>query len=102
MSTKKRTLKHKGKGPQAITANDLRSGEVVYLNPKFLWTPQLSKALVETDKAQIEAMLAAGRLSETENLVVDVYPIDMEPDGSAPTRYREKFRMNGPSYNPGV
>ncbi|MBL4854608.1 MAG: DUF2849 domain-containing protein [Robiginitomaculum sp.] len=74
----------------------------MYLSPKSLWTPQLSKAWVETDKAQIEDMLAAGRQSETQNMVVDVYPIDMEPDRLTPTRYREKFRMNGPSYNPGV
>jgi len=74
----------------------------VYLSPKYLWIHQLSKALVSEDKAEIETMLTAARRSEEQSQVVDVYLIDMEPDDFTPVRYREKFRMNGPSYNPGT
>jgi len=35
------------------------------------------------------------------NLVVGVYMIDMDTQTQQPTRYRERVRMQGPSYDPG-
>jgi len=32
------TLKHKGKGPQAMTANELRDGYSVWLDENLDWT----------------------------------------------------------------
>ena len=31
------TAKHKGKGPQSLTANELRGGASVWLNPDLEW-----------------------------------------------------------------
>ena len=103
MSNKKHmsTQKHKGKGLQAVTANDLRSGKVVYLHPQFLWTNHLSKALVSDDATLIETMKQAANRDDKSNLVVGVYMIDVDASSRLPTRYREKFRMQGPSYDPG-
>ena len=33
------------------------------------------------------------------NIVVGTYYIDIEPDTGLPVRYREKFRVKGPSYD---
>ena len=109
MSNKKHTgtkthtgnKKHKGTGLQAVTANDLRSGKVVYLNPQFLWTNHLSKALVSDDVDLIEKMKQAAYRDDKSNLVVGVYMIDVDTTSRLPARYREKFRMQGPSYDPG-
>lgn len=95
------TLKHKGKGPQAMTANGLTTGPVVYLNKDLEWSTAFSDALITEDVAEIEKMGLAGDAAEAENIVVGAYFIDVEADTGLPARYREKFRANGPSYDPG-
>lgn len=96
------TLKHKGKGPQALTANGLRTGPVVYLDCDFHWTTSFADALVSESPETIETMRLAGEKSENANLVVGVYFIDISANTGLPVRYREKFRSNGPSYDPGT
>lgn len=93
------TLKHKGKGPQSLTANLLRGGESVWLTPDFEWTPIFSEALLTEDPAVIEIMDETGQRDEESNLIVGVYFIDVDPDTGLPARYRERFRVNGPSYD---
>jgi len=96
------TLKHKGKGPQALTANGLHRGPVVYLNPEFQWTSSFAEALITENPDIIEQMRRAGEKSEDENVVVGVYFIDVSAETNLPVRYRERFRANGPSYDPGT
>ena len=96
------TLKHKGKGPQALTANGLRKGPVVYLTPDYVWSTDYKDALITEDKDAIEKMGDTGDRDEETNLIVGPYFIDVEADSGLPARYREKFRMNGPSFDPGV
>ena len=43
------TLKHKGKGPQAMTANELRDGFSVWLDENLDWTRDYNKALRTED-----------------------------------------------------
>jgi len=93
------TLKHKGKGPQSLTANTLRDGLNVWLTPEFEWSMDYKEALQTEDKAVIEKMNEIGERDELANLVVGVYFIDVEPDSGLPVRYREKFRVKGPSYD---
>jgi len=95
------TLKHKGKGPQTLTANGLKTGPVVYLTPDFKWSTAFEDALTTEDVATIEKMREAGDAAEQANLVVGVYFIDIDPVSGEPLRYREKFRANGPSFDPG-
>lgn len=93
------TLKHKGKGPQSLTANELREGMNVWLTPEFEWSRDYAQALQTEDEAVMEKMQAKGEADEKENFIVGVYFIDVEPDTGLPVRYREKFRVKGPSYD---
>ena len=93
------TAKHKGKGPQALTANDLREGFSVWMAPDLSWSSDFSDALKTEDESLIEKRRARGEADESENIVVGVYFIDIEPDSGLPLRYREKFRATGPSYD---
>lgn len=93
------TLKHKGKGPQSLTANELREGMNVWLTSDFEWSRDFGQALQTEDVDVMEKMQAKGEADENDNLVVGVYFIDVEPDSGLPVRYREKFRVKGPSYD---
>ena len=91
--------KHKGKGPQSLTANELREGYSVWLTADFEWSRDFADALKTEDEALIEKMQAKGESDSNDNLVVGVYFIDIEPETGLPVRYREKFRVKGPSYD---
>ena len=93
------TLKHKGKGPQSLTANELREGYSVWLTPDMEWSRDFADALKTEDESLIEAMQVKGDEDGEANFVVGVYFIDIEPDTGLPVRYREKFRVKGPSYD---
>ncbi|PHR92309.1 MAG: nitrite reductase [Robiginitomaculum sp.] len=95
------SLKHKGKGPQALTANGLHAGPVVYLNADYTWSTGFDDAFLSEDEDIIEKMQAIGERDETDNLVVGVYFIDVDAGTGQPARYRERFRAQGPSYDPG-
>ena len=61
---------------KVVTANDLRSGEVIYLRFPHSWTPELTKASVITDDdlAQAQAWpLPKGQA----NVVVGAYLSDV-------------------------
>ncbi|MEM9600508.1 MAG: DUF2849 domain-containing protein [Pseudomonadota bacterium] len=90
-------LKHKGKGPQAMTANALKSGLNVWMTPDFGWSQDYADALLTEDDATIETMDRLAREAEQANQVVGAYFIDTV-DGK-PARYRERFRTHGPSYD---
>lgn len=91
------TLKHKGKGPQSMTANELRSGLNVWLTPDMEWSRTYTDALLTEDEGKIEAMQAKADADELANIVVGAYFIDTV-DG-APARYRERFRTKGPTFD---
>jgi len=93
------TAKHKGKGPQSLTANELRGGASVWLDENMDWSRDFSDALKTEDEALIEKMQAKGDADSNDNLVVGVYFIDIEHETGLPVRYREKFRVKGPSYD---
>ena len=93
------TLKHKGKGPQAMTANELRDGYSVWLDENLDWTLDYTKSLRTEDQDLIDRMQLKVATDEAKNIVVGTYFIDVAPDTGQPVRYREKFRVNGPSYD---
>ena len=82
---------------QIVTANDLRSGEVVYLRFAQSWTPELTKASVITDRDLARASLAFAQGQA--NVVVGAYLSDVtvEADGPRPSHFRETHRSTGPS-----
>lgn len=93
------TLKHKGKGPQAMTANELRDGFSVWMTSDFKWSRDFANALKTEDADTITKMGEVADADDLSNLVLGAYFIDIEPDSGLPARYREKFRVNGPSYD---
>ena len=93
------SLKHKGKGPQSMTANLLRGGYSVWLTPDMEWSRDYSHALRTDDAGLMERMQAEADRAVEANEVVGTYFIDIEPDTGLPVRYREKFRVRGPSYD---
>jgi len=72
------TLKHKGKGPQSLTANELREGMNVWLTSDYEWSRNYGDALQTEDEAIMEKMQAKGEADEEENLIIGVYFIDVE------------------------
>ena len=83
------------KAPVVITANDLFSGEVVYLDASHRWSAELNAAKVfsNTDEAETEL---ASTFSETD--VIGAYLAEVIVDASiAPRHYREGFRQKGPT-----
>jgi len=93
------SAKHKGKGPQALTANELRDGLVVWLTPDFTWSTKFDDVLLSEDEIIIEKMQTVGDRDSEANKVVGVYFIDVDPETKMPVRYRERFRVKGPSYD---
>ena len=95
--TVKTSAKHKGKGPQAMTANELRSGLSVWMTKDLTWSRDYADALLTEDEATILRMQETADVAEKANDVVGAYFIDTA-DGR-PTRYRERFRTHGPTYD---
>ena len=93
------SLKHKGKGPQSMTANLLSGGYSVWLTPELTWSRDYADALRTEDADMMERMQAEADRAVEANEVVGTYFIDIEPESGLPVRYREKFRMRGPSYD---
>lgn len=93
------TAKHKGKGLQALTANELREGHTVWLDADFIWTRNFQQALLTEESDVIEKMYETGMRDEMDNKVIEPYFIDVDTSTQLPVRYRERFRVHGPSYD---
>jgi hypothetical protein len=83
---------------KAITANNLRDGSVVWYGKDGSWVDAIDRAAVYEADAADEA-LALAKQAVLDQIVVDVYAIDVKlSDGKpVPLRYREWLRANGPS-----
>ena len=84
---------------QALTANDLRYGHNLWLTADLTWSDDFSKALITKDAQQCAAMEKQGAADDAANKVIGVYFIDIDPESLLPIRYREKFRVQGPSWD---
>lgn len=90
------SAKHKGIGPQSMTANELHEGYSVWLTPDFVWSRKYEEALLTEDPEKIEKMKTIAERDVEANEVVAAYFIDINPENNLPTRYRELFRIKGP------
>lgn len=84
--------------PKIVSANDLMDGDVVYLTEQFEWSRQITTAAIANDEAAADSLLAKGE--ERQDLIVGAYLLDVAIDDNgtpAPTHFREKYRLNGPS-----
>lgn len=87
---------------QVITANRLRDGTVVFFSAEAGWTEGIEDAQVFDTAEAAAAGMAATKKDEDDNLVLDVYAIDViQKDGrSVPSRLRELIRATGPTVHP--
>ena len=85
----------KGTALQAVTANALTSGAVVFRAPGGGWTTQLSAAEMADAGDAAQLLLA----DEAAHVVVEPYLIDVVNEGGAviATRLREAIRAAGPT-----
>jgi len=91
-------------GPQIVTANHLRGGDVVYFTARGEWSVWIDDAAVADDAFQAKALLDGTAGSVRDGVVVEPYLIEVEIDadtgGVAPKRFRERLRASGPSSHP--
>lgn len=82
--------------PQIISANHLLTGDTIYLT-RTGWSPLLNDAAVASTKDDSDALLQ--RAVNEPAIAVGPYTVDVEQtsDGLMPTKYREKFRVSGPT-----
>ncbi len=85
-------------GPQVLTANCLRQGDVVYWKSGG-WTLDFADGEILADPAAAEAALAAAKAFVTGNKVVAPYLFEVRTeDGKIrPVKEREIVRAAGPS-----
>ncbi len=84
---------------QIMTANDLLTGTVVFLNKHLEWTAHLYEAVITNDQVTIDDLERVAQRDENANSVVNPYPIEVsiQNDKPLPLRYREQLRVYGPS-----
>ena len=87
---------------QAVTANRLHDGQVVYLAANNGWSDRLADAAVADDADAAAALLAAAERDVDRRVVVGPYLFDVTVDGAAirPLGQRETIRAKGPSIRP--
>lgn len=89
--------------PQALTANRLADGRVVYLDAGGQWSEWIEEAQVHSGEKAGAAAMAAAEEAVNAGAIVAPYLVDVvEEDGVIrPMSYREFIRANGPSVHPG-
>ena len=88
-------------GPQMLTANRLRTGDVLYRKGDG-WVPMLADGEVYPDLATAEAALAAATAELTRNEFVAPYLFEVRTDSGkvVPVKEREIIRAAGPTVHP--
>ena len=88
--------------PCVLTANDLLSGEVVYLAPGGAWTPRLGSAHLFEEEEEANRRLA--QAERCEDAIIGPYLAAARAGGSRrtpePVHFREAFRATGPTNYP--
>jgi Protein of unknown function (DUF2849) len=80
--------------PSVVTANNLRSGAVVYLGAAGQWVEQLADASVAADAVALKALEAQALRAVEQSEVTAVYAMDVRltNDRPEPTSVRERIR----------
>ncbi len=84
---------------QAVTANRLIDGEVVYFTAEGTWSDWLKDSDIADGKEACAALLAKAEPSVAAQQVVDPYlfEVAIEDGVIVPASVREKIRMAGPT-----
>jgi hypothetical protein len=94
-------MAHHTSGPQMLTANRLRSGDVLYRKADG-WVLTLAEGEVYQTGAEADAALAAANAELAQNQFVAPYLFEVrEKDGRiVPVKEREIIRAAGPTVHP--
>ncbi|MDP1627483.1 DUF2849 domain-containing protein [Parvibaculum sp.] len=89
----------KGAQFQAVTANRLNDGIVVYLTAGGRWSESLQEAAVAEGKEAAEALLARAEPAVADNSIVEPYLFEVARDegGIRAASVREVIRQAGPT-----
>jgi hypothetical protein len=87
---------------QVVTANRLYDGAVVFVGADHSWIERLDRAAMFEGKDAVAAALERAKRDEENNVVVDVYAVDVSANSGAvvPTKLRELIRARGPTIHP--
>ncbi len=87
---------------QAITANRLVDGQVVYLREDDQWSPRIQEAIVADSDEFAKTLLELARRAVERRLIVDPYlfAVSIEKGRIQPLGRRETIRAAGPSVRP--
>ena len=85
--------------PVVATANDLRSGQVVFRAATGDWTPAIAAAEVAGDPAAADALLSLARADQDSCVVVEPALIAIVREGAfvRPATLKELIRATGPT-----
>jgi hypothetical protein len=94
-------MAHQNQGPQMLTANRLRDGDVLYRKGDG-WVLMLADGEVYTDPASADAALAAANAELSRNEFVAPYLFEVRVAGGkiTPLKEREIIRAAGPTVHP--
>jgi len=84
---------------QAITANRLVDGHVVYLREDDRWSPRIQEAIVADSDELAKTLLELAKRAVERRIVVDPYlfAVSVEDGRVRPLGRREEIRAAGPS-----
>ena len=82
---------------RVLTANDLRSGDVVFWSGQG-WQKDAASAILIEARAQGDELLAIGKQAEADNVVVGSYLVAVEQQAGhrSAVELRERVRLSGP------
>lgn len=82
---------------QAITANRLTDGAVVYLTDDGEWSERIADSRTATTKEEASALLAEAERAVARQIVVTPYLFALADGDGRPVRLRERIRAGGPT-----
>ena len=83
-----------------LTANDVRSGDIVFWTADQSWSASIEDALIGYGKDETDQLTAIGEQAEAANTVVGAYLVALKPEETTariPVKMREVRRLAGPS-----
>jgi len=88
---------------RVLTANDVLTGEVVFLSDRGTWSGDLNQARLARTQKEVAVLDVVAASAEIEAVTVAPYTIDVERGangGLRPLRTRETIRISGPLVPP--
>jgi hypothetical protein len=85
--------------PSIATANDLRSGAVVFRHADGSWSPDVARAEVADTREAADTLLARARADHEACIVVEpvLIPVVRQAGQLRPAELRELIRASGPT-----